>query len=375
VKKVERKVLAILSIAVFFSVAVLTTTGGVSAANAYSKNVGAVYTIDNAATNHVLYYVRAANGSITYVSSYATNGAGTGTAFHSQGAVVLTEDGKFLLVVDAGSNEISVFSVQSSGLTYLGKASSHGTMPISLTVNDNLVYVLDAGTTTIAPNIAGFMLSKTGVLTYIAGSKQPVSASSSPEQIGFSPNGEVLVVTEKGTNTIGTYTVDRNGVADAPTTHASAGAGPFGFAFTDKNKLIISEAGDRSLSSYAVSDEGDLRTISGVIKTGGASDTPCWVAIGDEGSLAYAGNGGSGTVSAFSISRRGKLNLISSVAATVNAPALDLAFSKHSQFLYVLSANGGQSITGFKVHEDGSLSQVTSVSSVNLVAAAGLAAS
>jgi 6-phosphogluconolactonase (cycloisomerase 2 family) len=371
VKKVERKVLAILSIAVFFSVAVLTTTGGVSAANAYSKSVGAVYTIDNAAAgNHVLYYSRAADGSITYASSYATNGAGTGTAFHSQGAVVLTEDGKFLLVVDAGSNEISVFSVQSSGLTYLGKASSHGTMPISLAVYKHWVYVLDAG----APaNIAGFTLSNAGVLTYIAGSNQPLSTSSpSPEQIGFSPNGKVLVVTEKGTNMIDTYLVDKHGVASDPITQASAGVAPYGFAFTDKGKLVISEASGSS-SSYAVSDEGILRTISGAIST--YTGTPCWVAINDKGRFAYTGNGGVGTISSFSISHSGELTLTSSIAATVPSPALDLAFSKHSQFLYVLSANGGMSITGFKVDEDGGLSQVTSISSGNLVAAAGLAAS
>ena len=367
----ERKILAILSIVVFFSVAVLTTTGGVSAANAYSKNVGAVYTIDNAATNHVLYYVRAANGSITYVSSYATNGAGTGTAFHSQGAVVLTEDGRFLLVVNAGSNTISVFKVQSSGLAYLSKASSHGTMPISLTVYENWVYVLDAGG---SGNIAGFLLSKSGVLTHMAGSNQPLSgmAKPSPEQIGFSPNGEVLVVTEKGTNMIDTYLVDKHGVASDPITQASAGNAPYGFAFTDKGKLVISEASGSS-SSYAVSDEGILRTISGAIST--YTGTPCWVAINGKGRFAYTGNGGVGTISSFSISHNGKLTLTSSIAATVPSPALDLAFSKHSRFLYVLSANGGMSITGFKVDEDGSLSQVTSVSSGNLIAAAGLAAS
>jgi 6-phosphogluconolactonase len=372
VKNVERKVLAILSIAI----AVMSAFSLAGVANAKKLgNAGAVYTIDNAISgNHVLYYSRAADGSITFVNSFSTNGAGTGAAFHSQGAVALTEDGRFLLVVNAGSNEISVFSVQSSGLTYLSKASSHGTMPISLTVYNDWVYVLDAGT---PANIAEFMLSDSGVLTYISGSNQPLSTSSpSPEQIGFSPNGEVLVVTEKGTNMTDTYLVDEHGVASDPITQASAGAAPYGFAFTDKGKLVISEASGSS-SSYAVSDEGILRTISGAISTG--TGTPCWVAINDKGRFAYTGNGGAGTISSFSISRRGQLDLLSSVAATVNAPALDLAFSEHSRFLYVLNGDNGVGIkggiTGFKVDEDGSLSQVTSVSSVNLVAAAGLAAS
>ena len=115
-----------------------------------------------------------------------------------------------------------------------------GSMPISLTVNDDWVYVLDAGS---PANIAGFMLSKSGVLTYIHGSNQPLSISNpGPEQIGFSPNGEVLVVTETGNNMIDTYLVNRHGVASDPITQASAGAAPYGFAFTDENKLVVSEA-------------------------------------------------------------------------------------------------------------------------------------
>ncbi len=364
----ERKILAILSIAV----AIFAVFAVASVASAGLKNVGAIYTIDNAAAgNNVLYYSRAADGSITYVSSFSTNGLGTGTKLASQGAVVLTEDGRFLLVVDAGSNEISVFKVQSNGLTYSSKAGSNGTMPISLTVYENWVYVLDAGG---SGNIAGFTLSKSGVLTYIPGSNQPLSGAStpSPEQIGFSPDGNVLVVTEKGTNTIDTYMVGTNGVASAPTTHASNAFGPYGFAFTDDDKLVLSEAANNTLSSYIISDQGNLRTISGAMPTFG--NAPCWVTINDKGSFAYTTNAHGGTISTFSISWNGGITLLSSVAATINVPALDMAFSHHSQFLYVLNGNSPAGITGFKVYPDGSLSQVTSVSGI-AGSAAGLAAS
>ena len=325
---------------------------------------GAIYTIDNAASNNVLYYSRAVDGSITFVSSYPTQGAGTGAALASQGAVMLTPNGRFLLVVNPGSNEISVFKVQNNGLAFVSKVSSHGDMPISLTINDkNWVYVLDAG------NIAGFMLSNSGTLTYLAGSIQPLSGmpSPSPEQIGFNPQGNVLVVAEKDTNIIDTYTVGPDGIAEDPVTHASNGMGPYGFAFTDNNKLVISEAATNTLSSYVVADQGNLRTISGAMPTFG--NAPCWVAINEKGTFAYTSNAHGGTISTFSISDTGALNLVSSIAAKTVVPTLDLALSKHSQFLYAL--NGG-SITGFKVYSDGSLWQVTSVSAVP--AASGLAA-
>ncbi len=360
----KRKILAILSIVV----AVLATIAAATAVNAGLGNSGAVYTIDNASTNHVLYYSRAADGSITFVNSFSTNGAGTGAALASQGAVALSQDGRFLLAVNAQSNEISVFSVQNNGwLTYLSKTSSMGSTPISLTIFKNWVYVLDAGG---SGNIAGFMMSNTGTLTFLTGSNQPLSgmANPSPEQIGFNPDGNVLVVTEKGTNIIDTYTVGSGGIAESPTTHTSVGSAPYGFAFTDNDKLVISEAATNTLSSYEVSDQGNLRTISGAMPTFG--NAPCWVAINDKGTFAYTSNAHGGTLSIFSISQDGGLNLLSSIAAKTNIPALDLAFSSHSQFLYVL--NGG-SITGFKVYNDGSLWQITSVSSVP-GSAAGLAA-
>jgi len=372
----KRKILAILSIIVAVSAMVLAAS--VVNADFFGK-AGAVYTIDNASPiNHVLYYSRAPDGSLTYVNSFSTQGMGTGTGLASQGAVILADNGRLLLVVNAGSSDISVFGVQSNGwLTYLSKTSSMGSMPISLTANGNWVYVLNSGGT---PNIAGFWLSNSGVLTFISGSSQPLSgmAGPSPEQIGFSPDGNVIVVTEKGTNIIDTYLVNSMGMASAPTTNPSIGDGPYGFAFTGDNTLVITEAGGSAgtagltpntgtLSSYVLSDQGTMRTVSGAMPTFGAA--PCWVTISNDG-FVYTSNAHGGTISTFSITGTATLALTSSIEAKLNIPTLDLAFSKNSQYLYAL--NGG-SITGFKVYNDGSLWQVTSVSSVP-GSAAGLAA-
>ncbi len=371
----KRKILAILSIIVAVSAMIVAA----SFVNAGFGNAGAVYTMDNAsAGNHVLFYSRAFDGSLAYVSSFSTNGMGTGAALASQGSIALTSDGDFLLVVNAGSNSISVFSVASNGwLTYLSQTSSHGSMPVSLTVSNNWVYVLNAGGT---GNIAGFWLSNSGTLSYLAGSSQPLSAASgtSAEQIGFNPDGNVLVVTEKGTNIIDTYIVNSMGVASAPTTHPSVGDGPYGFAFTGYDTIVVSEAAgstgtaglgmyDGTLTSYVLSDQGNLRTVSGSMPTYGAA--PCWVAISNNG-FVYTSDAHEGTISTFSITGPATLTLTSSLEAKLNIPTLDLAFSKNSQYLYAL--NGG-SITGFKVYSDGSLWQVTTVSSVP-GSAAGLAA-
>ena len=341
-------------LAVAAIVAIMGTTSVSSAA--FDGAPGAVYTIDNSATgNNVLVYARGPNGHLSPAGTFSTQGLGTGAGLGRQGAVVLTQDGQWLLVVDAGSNQITVFGVHGTTLKFASITSSHGDDPISLTVSRNLVYVLDAAG---SGNIAGFRLSEAGVLSYIPGSAQPLSraAAPSPEQIGFNPRGNILVVTEKGTNTIDTYTVDHNGVANPPTSQTSAGSGPYGFAFTNQNQLIVSEAASNSLSSYLLSSDGLLRTISGAIPTFGLA--PCWVVIGNNGQFAYTTNAHGGTISTFAISHSGGLRLMSSIAAQTAIPALDMAFSNNGHFLYV---HNGNDITGYQVFSNGGLLTVTSV--------------
>src|SRR5207244_11799625 len=109
--------------------------------------VSRVYIISNSASgNQVIVYSRAADGTLTWQANYGTNGLGiTGLTGSNQGGLVLSEDGRWLVVVNAGSNDISVFNVNHKGLTVTDKASSQGTMPISVTVHGNVVYVLNTG--------------------------------------------------------------------------------------------------------------------------------------------------------------------------------------------------------------------------------------
>ncbi len=80
--------------------------------------------------------------------------------------------------------------------------------------------------------------------------------NTSPAQIEFSTDGYVLVVTEKGTSIIDTYVVDDNGLAGPPNFFASEGTVPFGFSFSKRNRLYVSEAGTSSASSYQVYPDG-----------------------------------------------------------------------------------------------------------------------
>jgi 6-phosphogluconolactonase len=359
----------IVSVIAIAAIVAIVATASVSTGAFGGSGTGAAYIIDNSASgNNVWVYSRSSNGQLGSGTAFSTGGTGTGSALASQGAVVLTQNGQWLLVVDAGSNQITVFSVKGTSLVQASITSSQGSDPISLAVSGNLVYVLDAGG---SGNIAGFTLGHNGALTFISGSIQPLSgmASPSPEQIGFNPQGNVLVVTEKGTNIIDTYTLGSSGVASAPWSQTSAGMGPYGFAFTNQGKLIVSEAASDSVSSYAVSNNGQLITISGALPTFGIA--PCWLVVGGNSQFAYTANAHGGTISTFSISSTSILTLTSSVASHTAIPALDMAFSQNNQFLYV---HNGATITGFQVLPDGSILSITSVGGL-AASASGLAAS
>jgi hypothetical protein len=91
------------------------------------EEAGVIYTMDNAAAdNHVLAWKRMANGTLSGPAMHATGGAGTGAGLSSQGSVLLSHDGRWLFVCNAGSDEISVFEVGPQGLQLVDKVSSGG---------------------------------------------------------------------------------------------------------------------------------------------------------------------------------------------------------------------------------------------------------
>ncbi|MCZ7396440.1 MAG: beta-propeller fold lactonase family protein [Candidatus Methanoperedens sp.] len=309
-----------------------------------------------AAGNEVIRYDRAADGTLSLSGTFSTNGHGTGSSLGSQGGLVPSEDGDMLLAVNAGSNEISAFRVKSKGLMLTDKVSSGGTLPISIAIHKDLVYVLNAGGT---GNISGFHLSNKGKLSPIPGSTLPLSGGAvGPAEIAFDPDGKVLVVTEKTNNKIDTYTVNKKGIANGPITRTSNGAEPFGFAFDKKGHLIVSEAASNALSSYAVDDHGNLVTISGSVPD--FQIAACWVVVTKNGKFAYTNNAHSGTISSYEIGKTGMISLLDSIAGTPGAGNIDLALSKNSKFLYSLNS-GAHTIAGFRVNPDGSLIAVPTV--------------
>ena len=91
-----------------------------------SPVVGHAYVNDNTATaNTVAGFDRHADGSLTPIagSPFSVGGAGLGAGLPSQGAIQLSSDGRYLLAVDAASNQISVSRLGPDGVPAAGRRS------------------------------------------------------------------------------------------------------------------------------------------------------------------------------------------------------------------------------------------------------------
>ena len=323
-----------------------------------SPIVGKLFVNANSTQNKVWMYNRGADGSLTFVRSFNTGGNGSTGGLASQGSIALTADHKYLYAVNAGSNDVSAFVLKPNGLSSLGKVASGGTFPSSVATYGNLVYVLNAKGT--AANISGFTIQTNGSLVALANSTRPLStALPTAAQVGFTPDGTTLLVTEKGTTKIDTYTIGLDGTPTGPVIQSSAGPGPFGFAFDALGHLFVSEISQSSASSYTISG-GILTPVTAKLKDMGKA--ACWAACTHDPSLpqqyGYVSNTNSDSISGYVISSDGHLSLVNADGRTARLPTgsflLDLVVSSDSKYLYVLEGKL-PGIAAFSIQSDGNL--------------------
>jgi 6-phosphogluconolactonase len=337
---------------------------------------GYVYTLSNQpSSNDVLVYRRASDGRLTFTGSYPTGGTGTGTGLGNQGAIVFSDNKKYLLAVNPGSNTISALQVTGNNLHLRSTVSSGGIRPVSITSHDDIVYVLNQGGN---GSIAGFKLRPNGQLVPIPNSIRPLSvnAPTDPAQISFVLHGSVVVITEKATNTITTYTINDAGMPGARHSIMSSTPTPFGFAPGKLGNIFVSEAaggapGASVLSSYRVQWNGQISVVEGSV--GAGQTAACWVVITSDGRFAYTTNTGSNNLSTFAVNIfSGSIDVHDPVSATSPGGPIDAALSEGSKYLYVLNSMA-HSISAYKVGANGSLAPIQEVGGVP-PGATGLAA-
>jgi hypothetical protein len=316
--------------------------------------------------NSIVVYDRADDGTLTQAGTYPTGGRG-GIAvgapsdhLASQGSLVYDSRHELLFAVNAGSDSLSVFRVDGDVLTLQQVLASGGGFPASIAVHDNLLYVLNAGGTGI---VQGFRINghqlhpiQRSARTLGLANTDPPFFLASPGQVGFTPDGQKLIVTTKGSgSTIDVFAVAPDGRLSAtPVQNASATPAPFAFTFDPSSQRLVSgEAGISAVTTYVVGADG---TLTDPHSLSDGQVALCWITR--VRGFYYVSNTGSNTVSGYTIGAAGVPSLVTPtgiVAGTEEGP-IDSA-SAGDQFLYVETGIGG-TVDEFRASADGTLTSI-----------------
>ena len=341
---------------------------------------GAVFAqTDDVDANSVIAYHRKADGTLAQTGVYATGGMGdvlTGSVVDhlaSQGSVAYDRDRQLLYVVNAGSDDITVFAVRGDALVRRQIVPSGGDFPVSITTHGNLVYVLNARD---GGSVQGYLRLGDRLVKIPSWHRNlGLDTAATPEfthtpgQVAFSPDGsKVLVTTKAGGQSIDVFDVNWfGGLSATPVVNDLPGAVPFAITFDRQGHVVAAEAGPNAVATFGLTRHGRLAPITSAA-TGQAAT--CWI-VGT-GSLFYASNAGSGTLSGYRDLGAGNLTALGTTST--DAGTVDAAASADGHYLYV-QAGGSGAIDEFRVDVDGSLSPLGSVLIPGGIGAEGIAAS
>ena len=289
--------------------------------------ISRVYTASNQPNNTVLVYDRnVQTGTLSFVGNVATDGDGfqlTGPNINPAPPVQdplaasnsVTVAGKCLLVVNAGSDNFSSFRITRDGtglefvdtyLSALGAVGDDGTIPVSITERDGLVYVLNVGgngsiqgynlkqyNCRLSPIGDAIVLNQT-----VPSSTIPPVLTSTPAQIDFSPDGNVLVITIKQndggdpdlvnqTGSLNVYDVNQTdgsagNLVQTPLLRDGQGTIPFSFTFDSVGNLLLLEVfgnNDMLINGGQLNVISNIDTNLPVIESEAAADSgeSCWI--------------------------------------------------------------------------------------------------
>lgn len=349
------------------------------AAPAHPSHTGApVFVLnDDPDGNAVIAYDRTAGGTLVEAGRYPTGGTGgvlTGSVVDhtaSQGALAYDRTARLLYAVNPGSDTVTTFTVSGDRLVRRQVLSSGGAFPVSIAVHGNEVYVLDARG---GGSVQGYIRTGRHLALVPAWHRdlgldpsQTPEVTSTPGQVAFSPDGhQLLITTKNGGNSIDVFAVGPLGPSATPTVDQLPGAVPFGVAFDEKGHLVVTEAGQNAVATFALGGDGTL-TLLAEAATGQVA--PCWVVAAD-GEL-YVSNTGSGTVSAYSVAGEGALT--ADGVTPTDAGTIDAAVSSDGRFLYVQAGAAGQ-VDVFRIGAHGALTRVGSVTVPGAVGGEGIVA-
>lgn len=345
-----KQLFTVLFFLVVFFISCKKTEGGND-----NSSQSAIYVMSNEPdTNRILVFNRETDGSLNFASTVSSGGKGFGNRLGSQGGVSVSNNGKWLLTVNGGSNSISSFRIDSKGLTLVSTVSSKGVKPVSIACHENLVAVANAGDN---GNLALFRLAATGELSEIQGALKELGTTPTvPGQVSFTRDGMMLVLSLKQANKMIAYKINVNGELGTSFEIPTNSPVPFGFAIGTANQIYVTEAGENKVSVYGLTANGLTNLVTPFIPN---QLGPCWATALANGNYFYVANAATNNVSGFKVNTTNSFTMLNDgVVAVSGQRTIDIVSSADSKFVYTLNAES-KSIRQYAVNPDGQLTIIS----------------
>jgi 6-phosphogluconolactonase len=285
-------------------------------------------------------------------------------------SAVLHPSGKFLYVANPGQeeNDISLFTIAINGtLTEVLPRTSvapNASLPELLVMDPagGFLYVMNSG----SDNISVFSIdSSNGALTQLASS--PTLIGSPPLNMQLTPSGNYLYVTTSGgqvgnDGSIVGFSVNAGVLTSLGAAFPSDGINPNGLAIDPTGAyLYAANTSSASISIFAIGPSGALSEV----QSSPLADTytaPVALILDPTGSYLYVANQGSSNVAVYSISSSTGLPTVLSSSTTTGAFSTEgspsfLAADPNGQYLFVGNQGASAGIQAFQ-SSSGDLTEV-----------------
>jgi 6-phosphogluconolactonase (cycloisomerase 2 family) len=388
------------------AVSPLIGCGGGNGSSSTSSNVNYVYTQTNATNNEIVRFRINSQGTISYVDSVATGGAGSaGISPESNGApgadplisqssIYISQADSLLFTVNAGdpyatqtsnTSSITVFSIGYNGaLTKKAVTPVQGIFPNSLVYSNGYLYVSYYGQNTDR-TLESFKVqtdgSLTSVLNFVA-SSNPAPQNVAPTNVLINPSKTSLVMISDNSNQIYTFPLNRNGTFGTPIitppTFSPASATSYPDASSDVELIpfggtFISNATGESLLVTSLNhDSLDYFTFNGATGELGRTNEvysgymdACWITTNPAQTFAYMAHGtpsdkGGGAITSYQIASNGQITQASEgkPAAKISGAAGEMWVDPTGTYLSLLDLEFAKVYT-FRIQANGKLTQLS----------------
>jgi 6-phosphogluconolactonase len=329
-----------------------------------------VYTNNDRSPNSVSAFSVAANGALTPVpgSPFLTGGTGTGFGFFAANRITTAIVKNILYASNSGSNNVSAFSINPATgvLTAVpgspfptGFISSGPGISVATTPNDQFLIAANAGTV----DITVYSIAANGALTAVTGSPFNAGPGGPLDSIKVTPDGKFLAVARINNNAVSMYSISSaGGLTPVPGSPFPAGGAGFAAGVDcncSSNNLFVGEAnfGSTIVSVQSIAANGALSPIPGSPFIGPGSNSNVVVLSPDDSKL-FVSNQDTNSVTVFNVAASGALTLVpgSPFPAPGSSRPSGMATDQSGTFLYAADFNNR--INGFSIAADGALSSI-----------------